>query len=75
MTAQDYHAVIIFLHASDFSTNKIDKEIWTIRKLIDINPRVNKTFISKDWTKVIKVYMKELQDVVWTNRYNIYQEM
>ena len=41
MTAQDYHAVVIFLHASDFSTNKIEQEIWKVRDLIEINPKTS----------------------------------
>ena len=37
MTATGYHCLGIFLHASDLPEEKIEKYIWRIRQILNVN--------------------------------------
>lgn len=40
MTASNFHSVVMFLYASDYSPERIHREVWNIRHLMRMNPRM-----------------------------------
>ena len=72
MSASNFHSVVMFLYASDFSQERIHREVWNIRHLIKINSRMESDFNSKSWTENNTIKIKKLQEEVWKNRNEIF---
>ena len=68
ITSNNHYSLAAFLHASDFSDEKIEEEIWKIKNLIQINSHINEKFSSNNWCKTNKLRMRELEEEVWSNR-------
>ena len=72
MTASNFHSVVMFLYASDYSPERIHREVWNIRHLMRMNPRMEDEFNSFSWANNNIIKMKELQQEVWKNRKEIF---
>ena len=44
ITSSNYYSLTSFLHASDFPAEKVEKEIWNLQDLIDVNPDIDGNF-------------------------------
>lgn len=44
MTSSNYQSLAMFLNACDLPDNEIQKYVWEIKHLVEINPRMNKEF-------------------------------
>lgn len=62
MTATSYHSLIIFLHASDLSQQRIGNEVWKIRDLIRMDKdRLNDKYERADWAKLTPILLRQIQ--------------
>ena len=75
ITSSNYYSLASFLHASDFPTEKVEKEIWNLQNLIDVNPDIDEAFqansdedFSQYWCKYESTKMKTLEKYAWQHR-------
>ena len=75
MTGSNYHSLIMFLHASDLHETVIEEEVWKLKSLIILHDQASDIFDEYDWAKTNKTKMRELQEMVWKNRVDIFDEL
>ena len=61
MTSSSYNSIIMFLHASDLSIEKICSEVSSVRSLLQFNKDAKEIFEKKEWMKFNINSFKELQ--------------
>ena len=72
MTSSSYNAIIMFLHASDLSIDRICYEISSVRSLLKFNKNAEEIFEKKEWMKFNINSFKELQRNFEKNRKEIF---
>lgn len=59
MTATGYQSIIIFLHSSDLSQQRIGSEILRIRDFVKVNiDEINHKYKKADWAKITPIMLR-----------------
>ena len=78
ITSSNYHAIVPFLYASDLSKVEINEYCWQIRYIIEMEASptlIEENFDKYEWATIIDEKMKNLQNEVWENRYDIFEQV
>lgn len=74
MTGSTHHAIILFLYASDLPDSVIHHDVWKLNGLASYNENIEKKFDDYDWAKTNKTKMRELQEMIWKHRVDLFRE-
>ncbi len=74
MTATGYQSMLIFLHSSDLSEQRIGSEIMRIRDFIRVDiDQINHKYKKADWAKITPIMLRQLQKLAIEKKKDIFK--